>query len=84
MDVYMKMSNFVGTFLQMHEMPYSFEIRMFESRYTTEYNCYACSITVNFWGGEFVWGRVDQGQIYKLLDKLEDFKSEIRAKCVFK
>jgi hypothetical protein len=87
MEVYQKMANFVGTFLNINKVPYTFVHKVYDHHIAVEYTCNDHLITINF-AAPLVWGRIQKGallgRMYILTDKLEDFKREIRAKCILK
>jgi hypothetical protein len=89
-DIFRKISNLVGIYLNSIHIPYTFEHKKYSDRIAVEFMCCEHVITVNMstiTNTLIIWGRIQKGAIlgpqYRLLEQLEDFKRDIRTKCIF-
>jgi hypothetical protein len=89
MEVFQKMANFTGSYLQSLDLRYTFEKKTYPERVAVEYKCGEYLITVNVsttTTTPIIWGRIQKdallGPQYKLLEQLEEFKREIKTKCI--
>jgi len=89
-DIFRKISNLVGIYLNSIHIPYTFEHKKYSDIIAVEYKCNEHIITVNMstiTESLIIWGRIQKGAIlgpqYRLLEQLEDFKKDIRTKCIF-
>jgi hypothetical protein len=80
-----RIANLIGSYLNSIGVPYTFIHVQSEHKISVEYTCGEHVITVNM-SLNTIWGRVHSGcllsPMYRLLDKLEDFKKCIRTKCI--
>ena len=75
-----RIANLIGSYLNSIGVPYTFTVQT-ENQISVEYRCGEHIISVNT-SLNTIWGRVDSGSMYTLLEKLEDFKKCIRTKCI--
>jgi hypothetical protein len=89
-ELFKKMSNLVGMYLNSLDIRYTFEQKTYPDRFSVEYKCNDYTVSVNMYticGNGIIWGRIHSetmlGPQYRLLEQLEEFKREIRSKCIF-
>lgn len=76
-----RIANLIGSYLNSIGVPYTFTHVQTENQISVEFLCGEHVITVNM-SLNTIWGRVNFGPMYTLLEKLEDFKRCIRTKCI--
>lgn len=88
-ELFQRMANFTGSYLQSLDLGYTFEKKTYPERLTVEYKCCEYLITINVsttTTTPIIWGRIQKEEIlgpqYKLLEQLEEFKRDIRTKCI--
>ena len=81
------MANFTGTYLISLDLEYTFERKSCPGFMSVEYTCNEHLITVNIATNTtvpIIWGRVQKDELlgpqYRLIEQLEEFKRDIRAK----
>ncbi len=84
-DLYKKIANMIGQYLNFNDIQYSFEHKISGDQDSVKYMCGITFIIVSTNVlTHHITGSVNSGKEYKLLEELEEFKKEIRAKCILK
>ena len=88
-ELFQKMANFTGSYLQSLDLKYTFEKKTYPEYVAVEYTCCDYLITVNMstiTQYPIIWARIQKdallGPQYRLLEQLEEFKRDIRTKCI--